>query len=188
MLERQYIPADASEGCCLPRGVPIAFTRCLADNDYQRGHSYCIPLLLRNGKRLSEPDQATLFDLLGDHPSERKQTANLSRPVRAYLAKLGIPDPDDAKTAGLIWMHALAIGCSPAYLGKTSTASAAIGQRIPLLDSLKELEASATLGERVAVLLDTEAELPDVTFGKFCAPAQENSNAVQDGRRRSGGR
>jgi len=48
---------------------------------------------------------------------DSKPRANLSKPVRTYLAKLGIKDPDaDAMTTGLIWMHALAIAYSPGYL------------------------------------------------------------------------
>ena len=48
-----------------------------------------------------------------------KITANLSPAARAYLANLGIKNPDaDADTAALIWMHALAIGYSPAYLAR----------------------------------------------------------------------
>ena len=33
-----------------------------------------------------------------------------------YLAELGIEEPDATRNGGLIWMHALAIGYSPAYL------------------------------------------------------------------------
>ena len=49
--------------------------------------------------------------------------------AREYLAQLGTEDPDaDAKTAGLIWMHALAIAYSEAYLSEIATASAATGR------------------------------------------------------------
>lgn len=155
-------------GVAAPEGTPFGFTRCLGDNDYQRGHSYYIPLCLLNGERLSERHHATLFDLLGSPPSERDATANLSKPAREYLATLGIKDPDaDAKTAGLVWMHALAIGYSPAYLTENADGIRRDWPRIPLPNSRKALEASAALGEQVASLLDTEADVPGVTSGKI---------------------
>ncbi|MCZ6679094.1 MAG: hypothetical protein O7E52_17815, partial [Candidatus Poribacteria bacterium] len=55
------------------------------------------------------PPQVVLFEEATDTP-----IANLSPAARDYLATLGITHPDaDAETAGLIWMHALAIGYSP---------------------------------------------------------------------------
>jgi len=124
--------------------------------------------MLRNGERLSRRQHATLFDALGDAPIEGAPTANLSKLVRAYLVKLGIKDPDaDAKTAGLIWMHALAVGYSPAYLSENADGIRRDWPRVPLPGSRKALEASAALGEQVAALLDTEADAPDVTSGKI---------------------
>jgi hypothetical protein len=125
-------------------------------------------LRLLNGKRLSEENHDTLFDLLGSRPSKRKPTANLSRLARAYLAKLCIEDPDtDSKTARLIWMHALAIGYSPGYLTENADGIRRDWLRIPLPDARSVLEASAALGEQIAALLDTEADVPGVTRGKI---------------------
>ena len=94
--------------------------------------------------------------------------ANLSKPARAYLAKLGVKDHDsDAKTAGLIWMHALAIGYSPAYLTENADGIRRDWPRVPLPAGRKALEASAALGEQVAALLDTETEVRGVTTGKI---------------------
>lgn len=94
--------------------------------------------------------------------------ANLSKSTRAYLAALGITDPDaDAKTAGLIWMHALAVGYSPAYLTENADGIRRDWPRIPLPAARKSLEASAALGEQVAALLDTETDVPGVTAGKI---------------------
>jgi hypothetical protein len=96
-----------------------------------------------------------------------KPSANLSTGARAYLAKLGIKDPDaDADTAALIWHHALAIGYSPAYLSENADGVRQDWPRIPLPASKAALLASAELGRQVATSLDTETPLPGITEGK----------------------
>jgi hypothetical protein len=155
-------------GVAHPEGAPLSLTNCLGDNDYQRGHAYYFPLRLLDSKRLTEEEHGTLFELLGERPSGRKPTANLAKSVRTYLAKLGFNNPDaDAKTARLIWMHALAIGYSPAYLTENADGIRRDWPRIPLPADRKTLEASAALGEQVAALLDTEADVPGITSGKL---------------------
>ena len=145
----------------------MSFTSDLLDDHYIMPDAVAIPLSLLNGERLSEQDHATLFDLLGDRPSRRKPTANLSKSARIYLAGLSINDPDaDAQTAGLVWMHALAIGYSPAYLTENVDGIRRDWPRIPLPDDRKCLEASAALGEQIAALLDTETEAPGITTSK----------------------
>jgi hypothetical protein len=67
----------------------------------------------------------------------------------------------------LVWMHALAVGYSPAYLSENADGIRRDWPRIPLPDSRKALEASAGLGRQIAALLDTEAESPGVTAGKI---------------------
>jgi hypothetical protein len=142
-------------------------TRVLPDYHLLRPNGVAIPFMLRNGERMSKRQHATLFDALGDEPADDAPTANLSKPARDYLAQLGIKDPDaDAKTAGLIWMHALAIGYSPAYLTENADGIRRDWPRIPLPADRKTLEASAALGAQIAALLDTEAEVPSVTSGK----------------------
>ncbi len=83
--------------------------------------------------------------------------------------KLKNPDAN-AEAAGLIWMHALAIGYSPAYLTENADGIRRNWPRIPLPVSRKALETSAALGEQIAALLDTDADVPGVTSGKI-APA-----------------
>lgn len=93
-------------------------------------------------------------------------TANLSASARAYLAALNLPNPDtDRDTAELIWMHALAIGYSPAYLSDNADGIRENWPRIPLPASKEALLASAALGREVAALLDTETPVPGVTSG-----------------------
>jgi hypothetical protein len=99
---------------------------------------------------------------------EAKTTANLSPAARAYLAKLGIKNPDaDEATAALLWMHALAIGYSPAYLAENTDGIRQDWPRIPLPDTKAALLASAKLGHQVAALLDTETQVVGVDAGKI---------------------
>ncbi len=55
--------------------------------------------------------------------------------------------------------HALAIGCSPAYLSENADGIRQDWPRIPLPDSKELLVASAALGRQIAALLDTEADV-----------------------------
>ncbi len=131
-----------------PEGPPCFFTPLLSDDHFLTPDAVAIPLRLRMG-------------LLGEH---EHPTANLSPAARAYLAGLGLTDPDaDAEAAGMLWMHALAIGYSPAYLAENADGLKADWPRIPLPDTADALHASAALGRQVAALLDTEADVPGVT-------------------------
>jgi hypothetical protein len=140
------------------------FTRCLGDNDALRGHAYYVPLLWHEAP-LAEPASKDLFD---QAVSASVTRANLSQHARTYLAALGLPDPDqDSETAELLWMHALAIGYSPAYLADNADGIRQDWPRIPLPANRDVLLASAALGRQVAALLDTETELPGVTSGSI---------------------
>ena len=86
--------------------------------------------------------------------------------MRVYLSSLGIANPGtDAETAALIWMHALAIGYSPAYLQENADGIRQDWPRIPLPKTKEALLTSAALGRQVAALLDTEQPVPGVTTG-----------------------
>ncbi len=147
-------------GVASPEGVPFYFTRLLGDNDFLRGHAYYFPLRLRLAVNHTTSGQLSMLEIA---PAA---TANLSPTARAYLAALGLPDPDtDPDTATLIWMHALAIGYSPAYLRENAGGLRQDWPRIPLPDSKAALVASAALGQRVAALLDTETPVLGVTAG-----------------------
>ena len=153
----------------VPEGVPISFTKCLGDNDYQRGHAYYFPLQLRTGPSIgkNKSEDQPPFPIMTDIPNI-EIFANLSSSARQYLESLGITDPDaDAETAGLIWMHSLAIGYSPAYLLENADGIRQDWPRIPLPGTGEALYASASLGRQVAALLDTEHPVPGVTVGNF---------------------
>ena len=154
---------------CRPAGVanvegaPFMYTRCLGDNDALRGHAYYVPLQWHATSTV--PASKDLFEQAVTPSVSR---ANLSPLARSYLATHGLPDPDqDSATAELLWMHALAIGYSPAYLADNADGIRQDWPRIPLPASADVLLASAALGRQVAALLDTETELPGVTSGRI---------------------
>lgn len=148
-----------------PEGPPFYFSSLVCDYDCISGHARHFPiLLLPKAKGKSAKGQGSF---LGGH-SASDPTANLSTAARAYLAVLGVKDPDaDAEAAGMIWFHALAVGYSPAYLAENADGIRRDWPRIPLPDSRKALAASAALGGKLAALLDTEAEVTGVTSGKL---------------------
>ena len=132
-------------------GPPTFFTRCLGDNDAQRGHSYYLPF------KKHDPAHGMLAG---------SASANLSEPTRAWLRGLGLPDPDkDTHAATAPWYHALAVTYAPQYLADNVDGVAIDWPRIPLPNTRALLEGSITLGERVAALLDTEIHVPGVTSG-----------------------
>ena len=142
-----------------PEGPPFYYSPLVCDYDCISGHARHFPVLLAptgkgNGKKAK--GQTSFLDA----PAK----ANLSAPARAYLAKLGVKDPDaGADAAGLLWMHALAIGYSPAYLSENADGIRRDWPRIPLPSAAKALKASADLGSQVAALLDTESGVRGVT-------------------------
>ncbi len=125
-------------------GIPIVWTTMLA------------------GYHLLDPNSHPL-PILAD-----RERANLSSSARTWLAGLGLPDPDKDRTiAALPWMHALAIGYSPAWLSENADGIRQNWPRVPLPDSAALLRASADLGIRVAALLDPDATVPGVTTGSL---------------------
>ncbi|MFH1373378.1 MAG: type ISP restriction/modification enzyme [bacterium] len=156
-------------GVASVEGTPLFFTSTIGDNDSLRGHAYYFPVQFRPATRKRRADSASGSLALEIKP-QRAVAANLSNNARAYLKSFGISNPDmNAETASLIWMHALAIGYSPAYLSENADGIRQDWPRIPLPDSKKALLASAKLGNRVAALLDTERGLSGVTSGRLRA-------------------
>ena len=144
-------------GVAVPEGVPFFYTPSIGAQHGLNTDAYYVPVRLREATKELSGGRQSSFATDAAPPQ-----ANLSVAARSYLTGLGIENPDDdAETAGLIWMHALAIGYSPAYLTENADGIRQDWPRIPLPDSKELLEASAALGERIALLLDPETPLEE---------------------------
>ena len=149
------------------RKTPFLYATLVCDYDAISGHARHFPNLLYKEQKTHKRNDKT-GKLFKEEHAKAIVVANLSEIARSYLAELGIGDPDkDAETAGLIWMHALAIGYSPAYLEENADGIRQDWPRIPLPKTKKMLLESAELGRRVATLLDTEKPVEGVTKGKI---------------------
>jgi len=147
-----------------PEGPPFLFSRLVVDYDCLSGHARHFPVFIKSDADSEAGQEHSLPGMLATKQQPTK--ANLSELARNYLASLGLPDPDtDQATAELIWIHALAIGYSPAYLKENADGIRQDWPRIPLPASKEALLASAELGRKVAALLDTETPVPGVTAG-----------------------
>ncbi len=140
---------------------PFYFSPVVCDYHSLAVEAKHIPMLLKPAApKNSQKAHGALIEV------DTTAVANLSPAARAYLAGLGIDNPDaDAETAGLIWMHALAIGYSPAYLTENVDGIRGDWPRIPLPDTQDALWVSAALGRQIAALLDTETAVAGVTAG-----------------------
>lgn len=155
-----------AKGVKTPEGVPFYFVKGLSDDHLLAEDAFCFPARLRSSpqKSKSKEGQNQLFQK--EQPAEANPTANLSPAARSYLATLGLPDPDaDAETAGLIWLHALAVGYPPDYLTENADGIRQDWPRVPLPDTAEALRNSARLGREIAALLDTETPAPGVIAG-----------------------
>lgn len=150
-------------------GSPFYFSPTVCDYDTISGHARHFPLLLRRSPEKKQKRNSDQFVLPGTDDTLKTQiTVNLSITARAYLTSLDITESDsNVDFAGLIWMHALAIGYSPAYLTENADGIRQDWPRVPLPNSKDLLLSSAELGRKVAMLLDTESSVPDVTSGKI---------------------
>jgi hypothetical protein len=109
--------------------------------------------------------------------------ANLSTSARAWLAALSLPDPDTNRDiAALPWHHALAIGYAPAWLSENTDGIRQDWPRVPLPDTADLLRASATLGARVAALLDPDTPVQGVTAGAIQPAIQTIAVPTKRGR------
>jgi hypothetical protein len=112
-----------------PEGVPFFVTSTIADEHAFLKDAYYVPLMLRRGA-ISANGPARQDGLFAGLPETAPVTvANLSPATRAYLASLGIADPDtDPETAALIWQHVLAIGYARRTSPSTRTVSVTTGR------------------------------------------------------------
>ena len=145
-----------------PEGAPVSFASVLSDDHYLAPDASCVPIRIKK----SLPADRKGYDRALFGNETEKPSANLSASARKYLQAIGVEDPDaDAERASLLWMHALAIGYSPAYRKENEDGIRQDWPRIPLPASRKALEASARLGHAVAALLDIEGPVKGVTSG-----------------------
>ena len=153
------------KGSATPEGPAFFFTSAVGMQHAMHTDAYYIPLrLVPSAKGKTGNGQGSV---LKGH-STAKPKANLSPATRVYLAGLSVKDVDaNQETAGLIWLHALAVGYSPAYLAENADGIRRDWPRIPLPDTREALEASAALGRKLAALLDTETDVPGVTSGEL---------------------
>lgn len=145
-----------------PEGAPVSFASVLSDDHYLAPDASCIPVRIKKCLPANRRgyDRA-LFGNETENPS-----ANLSASARKYLQAIGVENPDaDAERASLLWMHALAIGYSPAYLKENKDGIRQDWPRIPLPASKEALEGSARLGQAVGALLDIDGPVKGVISG-----------------------
>ena len=147
-----------------PEGPPFFFSPLVCDYDCISGHARHFPVRIMNGHRLNKVQEGPLLAALGGKPQPDVPVANLSKAAREYLTHLKIKDTDAKDGAApRLWLHALAIGYSPAYLTENADGIRRDWPRIPLPDTRRALESSADLGRQVAALLDTGAEVRGLT-------------------------
>ena len=145
-----------------PEGAPVSFVSVLSDDHYLAPDASCIPIRIKK----SLPANRKGYDRALFGNETEKPSANLSASARKYLQAIGVENPDaDAERASLLWMHALAIGYSPAYLKENEDGIRQDWPRIPLPASREVLEGSARLGHAVAALLDIDGPVKGVTSG-----------------------
>lgn len=162
-------------GVASPEGIPFFLTRRLGDNDFLRGHAYYLPFKVLGEKT----GETKLFNSKG---TAIELEANLSPKSLNYLAKLGITDFQNDSVADLIWMHVLAVGFSPEYLAENATGIRNDWPRIPMPMSKNLLLSSATLGRKIAALLDSDS-VEGVTTGRIRKELSQIATlAKKDGR------
>jgi len=150
-----------------PEGPCVFATPLFCEYHFLPPNCVAIPIRLREESAIRGGNNIVQDDMfLKVTASSLRITANLSLPARQYLKKFGIDNPDaDMERASLLWMHALAIGYSPAYLKENEDGIRQDWPRIPLPGAREALEASARLGHIVAALLDIEGPVKGVTSG-----------------------
>jgi hypothetical protein len=148
-----------------PEGPPLAFAQQLCDYHMMPPNSFIFPVLLHQNRPRNNNNggQNHLFEETATYEIIK---ANLSPTARTYLAALGLPNPDaDGETAGLIWLHALAVGYAPAYLTENADGIRQDWPRVPLPETAEALNHSARLGREIAALLDPETPVAGVITG-----------------------
>ncbi len=144
-------------GVARPEGIPVYYTKRLGDNDFLRGHAYYVPLRHYTKESLD----AKLF---GETQSGSDWEPNLSPGTVNYLKELGVTTSHDMSSH--VWMHVLAIIFSPLYLAENSDGIRRDWPKVPMPASKEVLTTSASLGRKIASLLDSES-VDEVTTGQI---------------------
>jgi len=138
--------------------LPALVTRALPDYHLLRPNIVAFPFMLHGG----QPTDGGLLS----QPGVIAARCNLSPRLLAYLDARSIQKPTtNPAAAALIWHHALAVCCAPAYLADHGAEVRQGWPRIPLPGDAALLAVSAGLGEQVAALLDPDMPVPGVTAG-----------------------
>jgi hypothetical protein len=150
----------------VPEGLPVSYTSLLSDDHYMIPDGVGVPFELpaagstKKASSKKNKNQLSAFEhqpevLLGTVP-------NISNKVNEWASQIGITE-----ISKLLWLHVLAVCCSPAYLAENMDGVLADWPRVPLPNSKELLEASAKVGQRVAALLDTENDVEHVVAGNL---------------------
>ncbi|WP_147472661.1 type ISP restriction/modification enzyme [Streptomyces triticirhizae] len=138
-------------------GAAFYLSKHIGDDHVLHKNAYYIPTR-RFGAEFSKSDgdQQSLFaDMAADQ--ESGTLANLSSKAREWLAGLSIGNPDANRAVGdMPWLHALAVGYSSEYLNENRDGGRFHFQRVPLPTSADGLSRGASLGRKVAELLDLD--------------------------------
>ncbi|HEY8082329.1 MAG TPA: type ISP restriction/modification enzyme [Solirubrobacterales bacterium] len=140
-------------------GAAFMLSRHLVDQHVLHKDAYAVPLLL--AEEPMDDDADRLFPVGEVAHAGLPWRPNLSQLGLDYLAEFGYDDVETSRSsARLIWLHALAIGYSPLYLEENGDAIRNDWPRVPLPITRDYLEDSASLGARIAGLLDIDTPLP----------------------------
>lgn len=171
-LWKQVLPGNSFlltrfRSTAVPEGLPVSYTSLLSDDHYMIPDGVGVPFELPAGgstkKAPSKKKNKNQLSAFEHQPGVPLGTVpNISSQAREWASQIG-----STGISKLLWFHVLAICCSPAYLTENMDGVLADWPRVPLPDSKELLDTSAGLGQRVAVLLDTESAVEHVTEGNL---------------------
>jgi hypothetical protein len=153
-------------------GAAFLFSELLPDQHTLFRDAYCIPVYWWPSSDEWRPEQTSLLE---EGPEPDRAEVNLSERARSYLATIGLHFEDEG-AAELLWLHALAIGFTPAYLNDNYDAIRGNWPRIPLPTSLELLRKSASSGTRISQLLNPDAPVMGITLSP--APRYQSLGVV----------
>lgn len=148
-----------------PEGYATIMVSSLADFHLMRGQAHHFPVNLHEAATSEFVTPNSLLQADANWAS----SPNLSTQARHWLNEIGLDTSPE--TSRLVWHHALAITYSPAYLTENAAGIRQGWPRIPLPGDADLLRASAALGERLAALLDPEANVPGLSQGLLASIA-----------------